>query len=276
MVAELIPPAVLALNDFCSIGPDRLARLQRRLQAQECLNQSPTSWKQFSIVIHWRYWTILECAIWVSFFKTTPIILLFSAAFAAHLSYDLVAFFRQSTTAFKASPDQFPIILMKLHAQFNWPYPVSSEVIVQESPSNSATISVVDETSSLSSEDVVSSNATSNGFVIMPTMTTSSSTASLSRYAITDFNRKVFEKLCEKSKNRGTRQAEDEIVYIQKQLVKSGALEWILLFSLMRRDVNDLIEALLNDKITLNRLGVFLKCARRGLAKLLEWAEGNW
>jgi hypothetical protein len=145
--------------------------------------------------------------------------LLILAAFSAHLNYDLVAFFRQSATAFKASPEQFPLILMKLHAQFSWPYPVSSEVIIHESPSNSATISVVDETSSLSSEDVVSSNTT-NGFVFMPTMTNSSSTASMSRYATTDFNRKVFEKLCEKSKNRGTRQAEDEIVYIQRQLVR--------------------------------------------------------
>jgi hypothetical protein len=59
-------------------------------------------------------------------------------------------------------------------------------------------------------------------------------------------------------------------------IFRAGALEWILLFSLMRRDVNDLIEALLCEKITLNRLGVFLKCARRGLAKLLEWSEGSW
>lgn len=196
------------------------------------------------------------------------------AAFSAHLNYDMVTFFKQSTTAFKTPPEQFPIILMKLHAQFAWPYPVSSELIIQESPSNSTTISVVDETSSVSSEDVMS--LTSNGFVLMPMSINSSSTTSINRYATTDFNRKVFEKLCEKSKNRGTRQAEDEIAFILRQLVKSGALEWCLLLSILRRDVNDLSEALLNEGITLNRLGSFLKCARRGLAKLLEWAEGNW
>jgi hypothetical protein len=184
------------------------------------------------------------------------------AAFSAHLNYNLVSFFRQASSSFKAPPEQFPLILMKLHAQFAWPYPVSSELIIHESPSSSATISVVDETSSLSSEDVVSST---NGFVIMPT----------NRYATTDFNRKVFEKLCEKSKNRGTRQAEDEIAYIQQQLVKAGSLEWILLFSILRRDVNDLSAALLNESITLNRLGIFLKCARKGVSKLLEWAETN-
>lgn len=163
---------------------------------------------------------------------------------------------------------------MKLHAQFSWPYPVSSELIIQESPSSSTTISVVDETSSLSSEDVASSST--NGFVVMPKVSTNSSIASSTRYATTDFNRKVFEKLCERSKNRGAKQAEDEIIYIQQQLVRAGSLEWILLFSILRRDVNDLSAALLDESITLNRLGVFLKCARRGVAKLLEWAESNW
>ncbi|KAI6172535.1 Protein RIC1-like protein [Aphelenchoides besseyi] len=195
------------------------------------------------------------------------------AAFAAHLNYDMVAFFRLSSSAFSASPDQFPLILMKLHAQFAWPYPLASEFIVTDSPSSSATISVVDETSSLSSEDIANGISSSASAVTLATNYSNSTTTS--KHAQTDFNRKVFEKLCEKTKSRGTEQTEDEIVFIQSQLVKAGALEWILLFSIMRRGVHDLSDALLKESQNLNRLGAFLKCARKGMAKLVEWADNN-
>lgn len=194
-------------------------------------------------------------------------------AFTAHLSYNLLQFFKSTPTAFKGTVDQFPLVLMKLHAQFNWPYPVATELIVSKgviSPSpSSATISLIEECSSISSEDVL----TSPSFVMTPGSNMADRHV---RRLTTDFNRKVFEKLCENSKAKGTKQSEDEINHIMSFLVEAKQLEWMLFLSILKQDYNDLSRVLSASAKNLNKLGAFRKLARIGLAKLVEWAETTW
>ncbi|CAD5217774.1 unnamed protein product [Bursaphelenchus xylophilus] len=194
--------------------------------------------------------------------------------FSGHLGYDLTAFFRHPSSKFHATPEQFPLILMKLHAQFNWPYPMATELVVSNghgpivSPSPSS-ISIVDETSSLSSEDVM----TSPNFVMTPRINGESQQDRISRRVATDFNRKVFEKLCEKSKAKGTKQSEDEISYIQSAIAEADAIEWTLFLAILRQDVAPLSKVLQRSAQNLNKMGRFVKIARPGLGKLIEWSE---
>lgn len=46
-------------------------------------------------------------------------------AFSSYLPFDLITFLRQMDATPMIKPEDFPLILMKLHAQFNWPYPIS-------------------------------------------------------------------------------------------------------------------------------------------------------
>ncbi|CAD5213198.1 unnamed protein product [Bursaphelenchus okinawaensis] len=195
-------------------------------------------------------------------------------SFSAHLGYDLTAFFKHPSSRFQAASDQFPLILMKLHAQFNWPYPMATELVVSNghvpivSPSPSS-ISIIDETSSISSEDITSSP----NFVLTPKVNGELRHQKMTRRIATDFNRKVFEKLCEKSKAKGTKQSEDEICYIQKAIADADALEWTLFLAILRQDVSNLSKTLLRSTHNLNKMGRFLKIARPGVAALIEWAE---
>lgn len=50
-------------------------------------------------------------------------------AFSSHLDFDLVQFLSKNGGAFSCPPEHFPLVLMKLHSQFKWPYPVVGDVI---------------------------------------------------------------------------------------------------------------------------------------------------
>lgn len=48
-----------------------------------------------------------------------------SVIFSSYVGLELDGFFKWSNSRFSVPPSSFPIVLMKLHAQFSWPYPVS-------------------------------------------------------------------------------------------------------------------------------------------------------
>lgn len=50
-------------------------------------------------------------------------------AFSSHLEFDLTSFFKKKDGAFYCKSEDFPLVLMKLHSQFKWPYPVVGDVI---------------------------------------------------------------------------------------------------------------------------------------------------
>lgn len=60
---------------------------------------------------------------------------------------NLKLFFANPANAFKVSPKDFPLVLMKLHAQFSWPYPVTvinNAFVISPSSHSLNSISVIE------------------------------------------------------------------------------------------------------------------------------------
>lgn len=147
-----------------------------------------------------------------------------SGAFASHLEFDLVRFFLRPKNAFKSSPDEFALILMKLHAQFSWPYPVGGNATRLDS-----------------SSDLLNGNVSSTADDASSVDDAASDTSRISRISF-DWRGNcpagsriifllclVFEKLYEKSKVKGTEESEAELIFMLDWLAKCDCLEWIFL-----------------------------------------------
>ncbi|KAI1703786.1 RIC1 domain-containing protein [Ditylenchus destructor] len=197
-------------------------------------------------------------------------------AFAAHLDFDLMSFFLEPKHAFSVLADDFPLVLMKLHAQFSWPYPIplKREDFTLERSNTSL--------SSISNGSTLAPVFNING--VVPAMSSEkddmSSTCSTYSFAIDngyDMNLswKVFEKLWKKIRQKGTEQSEAELNHMMDLLAKADALEWIYLLCIMRQDVKMFNAKLLNELHNQKRLEKFLDNIREGTTKLYLWAESR-
>ncbi|KAI1701266.1 RIC1 domain-containing protein [Ditylenchus destructor] len=228
-------------------------------------------------------------------------------AFAAHLDFDLMSFFLEPKHAFSVLADDFPLVLMKLHAQFSWPYPIVAELCLispSHTPNSNPTASPAItkstsfnkpikredftlERSNTSLSSISNGSTLAPGFNIngvVPAMSSEkddmSSTCSTYSFAIDngyDMNLswKVFEKLWKKIRQKGTEQSEAELNHMMDLLAKADALEWIYLLCIMRQDVKMFNAKLLNELHNQKRLEKFLDNIREGTTKLYLWAESR-
>ncbi|KAH7723507.1 Protein R06F6.8 a [Aphelenchoides avenae] len=175
-------------------------------------------------------------------------------AFASHLEFDLARFFGRPKNAFTSAPDDFPLILMKLHAQFSWPYPVGGHA------------------TRLDSSDMLNGNVSSNVDYASSVDDTASDTSRISGIS---FDWRVFEKLYEKSKVKGTEESEAELVFMLDWLAKCDCLEWIFFLCLLRQDVYFLNQQLLKHVDNINKLCAFFVTVKKGMECLVHWALGS-
>lgn len=56
--------------------------------------------------------------------------MLISGAFATYLNFDLIMWLSKNQSSAKVN--DFGLALMRLHAQFNWPYPLVSQNVVDQ------------------------------------------------------------------------------------------------------------------------------------------------
>ena len=214
-------------------------------------------------------------------------------AFASHLDFDLIDFMKRKQGGFNCSPDDFSTVLMKLHSQFKWPYPVVGDVVdrliekittgdVTPSASEGGSFCILD-TSKFKNIFLDETPVSPGGGVV--TRRRSSSRPS--------FDWKVFEKLCLRSSSKSPAEpSEPELKYMIGWMAKSSALEWIYLvsffykspriisalfqLSLMHRDLSALHAIIENNQAEKKRVSQFLKKVTPGTEKLLQWARQNW
>ena len=81
---------------------------------------------------------------------------------------------------------------------------------------------------------------------------------------------------------KGTAQAEAELLYIFDQLRKAEAWEWLYILTILRRDIHAFNEQVLEQMRQLaldqreKRIETFLSNVRGGTKELYDWAQTKW
>uniref|UniRef100_A0A0R3RI92 Protein RIC1 homolog n=1 Tax=Elaeophora elaphi TaxID=1147741 RepID=A0A0R3RI92_9BILA len=223
-------------------------------------------------------------------------------AFAAYLDFNLVSWLRIQRHSIARISD-FPLALMRLHAQFKWPYPLVSQSIVEQltkriegikiSPSTASldslqTLSTANSNASLSTDEQQQSasvfSADSNSISIddkedrkepspMCRQSALSMVSAESRSnSCSDWE--GFEKICGEIAARGSQESELELKYMLDVMYESGCASWTLLLCLLRRDLSFLSKHFSQKFVqscgpdTVNEL-------HKGLEQLQNWASIN-
>uniref|UniRef100_A0A183BVV3 Protein RIC1 homolog n=1 Tax=Globodera pallida TaxID=36090 RepID=A0A183BVV3_GLOPA len=206
-------------------------------------------------------------------------------AFSSYLQFDLISFLRKN--AFSVAAAEFPVVLMKLHAQFNWPYPVSfsANLPVNHSslPFNGSRISngstaipsfVVDGRNAAEGDENEAKTGDSDDERVQKGC---SAAEGVGGSALIFCNWKVLEKFCSDSKVRGTAQTEAEMAFVLDILQKTEAFEWIFLLCILCQDIRQVKERILTPMQRLPegrlRMEQFLKRVRAGTQQLFQWAQ---
>uniref|UniRef100_A0A914H3U2 Protein RIC1 homolog n=1 Tax=Globodera rostochiensis TaxID=31243 RepID=A0A914H3U2_GLORO len=205
-------------------------------------------------------------------------------AFSSYLQFDLISFLRKN--AFSVAAAEFPVVLMKLHAQFNWPYPVSfsANLPVNHSllPFNGSRIS--NGSTAIPSFVVGGRNAAEGDESEAKTEESDdervqkgcAAAEGVGASALIFCNWEVLEKFCSDSKVRGTAQTEAEMAFVLDILQKTEAFEWIFLLCILCQDIRQVKERILTPMQRLPegrlRMEQFLKRVRAGTQELFQWA----
>ncbi|KAM3719655.1 Guanine nucleotide exchange factor [Dirofilaria immitis] len=187
-------------------------------------------------------------------------------AFAAYLDFNLVNWLRTQRYSI-ARVNDFPLALMRLHAQFKWPYPLVSQSIVEQltkqiegikiSPSTASleslrTLSTANSNASLSTEDQQGSTSvvsTDSNLVSVDNKEDKEELSpifrqfTLSALPVENISNSYsdwegFEKICGEIAVRGTQENELELKYMLDIMYESSCASWTLLLCLLRRDVS--------------------------------------
>ncbi|OZC11803.1 hypothetical protein X798_00984, partial [Onchocerca flexuosa] len=221
-------------------------------------------------------------------------------AFAAYLDFNLVGWLRIQRHSI-ARINDFPLALMRLHAQFKWPYPLVSQSIVEHltkqiegikiSPSTASldslqTLSTANSNVSLGTEEqqrYVSVVSTDSNMVTvddkedrkeLSLMFRQSALSTVSTESISNScsDWEGFEKICGEVAARGTQESELELKYMMDIMYEACCASWALLLCLLRRDVSFLNKYFSQKFLqscgpdTVNEL-------HKGLEQLQNWAS---
>ncbi|MCP9261482.1 hypothetical protein DINM_004842 [Dirofilaria immitis] len=178
-------------------------------------------------------------------------------AFAAYLDFNLVNWLRTQRYSI-ARVNDFPLALMRLHAQFKWPYPLVSQSIVEQltkqiegikiSPSTASleslrTLSTANSNASLSTEDQQGSTSvvsTDSNLVSVDNKEDKEELSpifrqfTLSALPVENISNSYsdwegFEKICGEIAVRGTQENELELKYMLDIMYESSCASWTLL-----------------------------------------------
>uniref|UniRef100_A0A915Q7R5 Protein RIC1 homolog n=1 Tax=Setaria digitata TaxID=48799 RepID=A0A915Q7R5_9BILA len=223
-------------------------------------------------------------------------------AFAAYLDFNLVKWLRVQRQSIGRIND-FALALMRLHAQFKWPYPLVSQSIVDQltkriegikiSPSNASldslqSLSTANSNVSLSTEEQQRSTlivcGDSNSVSVddgeekneLPRMCRQSTLSTVSAESLSNSGSdwEGFEKICGEVAARGTQESELELKYMLDVMYEAGCASWTLLLCLLRRDVSFLSKHFSQKFVqscgpdTINEL-------HKGLEQLQNWASNS-
>ncbi|CAG9534420.1 unnamed protein product [Cercopithifilaria johnstoni] len=184
-------------------------------------------------------------------------------AFAAYMDFNLISWLRIQRHSIARISD-FPLALMRLHAQFKWPYPLVSQSIVEQLTKRIEGIKISPSLDSLQSLSTTNSNASSS-IEEHQQITSVASAVSNSIFINDKQDRKElspvcrqsalsvvslesrsnscsdwegFEKICGEVAARGSQESELELKYMLDVMYEAGCASWTLLLCLLRRDVS--------------------------------------
>uniref|UniRef100_A0A1I7VEJ0 Protein RIC1 homolog n=1 Tax=Loa loa TaxID=7209 RepID=A0A1I7VEJ0_LOALO len=223
-------------------------------------------------------------------------------AFAAYLDFNLVSWLRiQRHTIARIS--DFPLALMRLHAQFKWPYPLVSQSIVEQLTKRIEGIKISPSTASLDSLQSLSTansnaslstgekqrntsviSACSNSVCVddgegrkdLPALYSQSmlSTVSAESHSNSCSDWEGFEKICGEIAARGSQESELELKYMLDIMYEAGCVSWTLLLCLLRRDVSFLSKHF-SHKFVQSCGPDIVNELHTGLEQLQNWASIN-
>ncbi|TMS40173.1 hypothetical protein L596_006586 [Steinernema carpocapsae] len=205
-------------------------------------------------------------------------------AFASHLDFDLVQWLTREYCNL-AEISNFPLALMKLHTQFQWPYPLLCQSVVNQiakridklrmeelpSPDTVSMCSMSDDLISIKSVSTPNKELVIENGVIVDIGADSDEPSDTVSNADSDWQ--GFERICGESTARGTEESESELVFMLDILYKAGYLEWTYLICVMLRDVGRLAECLSYD--VLMKSGRSLLHLRAANEELVKWADSS-
>uniref|UniRef100_A0A0N5AX60 Protein RIC1 homolog n=1 Tax=Syphacia muris TaxID=451379 RepID=A0A0N5AX60_9BILA len=230
-------------------------------------------------------------------------------SFAAHLDFDLGLWLSNNKLSGITLIKNFGHALMRLHAQFSWPYPIASQSVVRQltkqieemrtsqscaslaslstsslgnvnTPANS--LSVVDETRpsvNLNNEFNFSkaSSSTKSYGCGNHESTKNKKTLPESPTSITsseDSDWEGLEPICGEAATRGLRESEVEMRYLLDIMYDACCAEWTFMLCLVLRDVDYLYKKITAD--FLKQCGPnALRRIKLGVAQLEAWASTN-
>ncbi|KAL3993953.1 RIC1 family protein [Acanthocheilonema viteae] len=221
-------------------------------------------------------------------------------AFAAYFDFNLVSWLRIQRHSI-ARINDFPLALMRLHAQFKWPYPLVSQSIVEQLTKKIEGIKISPSAASLASLQSLST-ANSNASLNTEEQHRSASVASADSNSVSIDDKEDrkeplsmcrqsmlsmasaesrsnscsdwegFEKICGEVAARGSQESELELKYMLDVMYEAGYASWTLLLCLLRRDLSFLSKHFSKSFVqscgpdTMNEL-------HKGLEQLQNWAS---
>uniref|UniRef100_A0A1I7ZIN4 Protein RIC1 homolog n=1 Tax=Steinernema glaseri TaxID=37863 RepID=A0A1I7ZIN4_9BILA len=205
-------------------------------------------------------------------------------AFSAHLDFSLHDWLgRERRALFEIS--NFPLALMKLHTQFQWPYPLLCQSVVNQIAKRIDRLRMEDQPSPDTvsmcsvSDDIQSSLTTplrditgDNNFVTCIENNADSDEPS-DTISNADSDWQGFERICGESTARGGEESESELVFMLDIFHMAGYLEWTYLICVMLRDVGRLANFLSFD--VLRKSAKTLSRLRSANMELVKWAESS-
>ncbi|KAK0393210.1 hypothetical protein QR680_000098 [Steinernema hermaphroditum] len=208
-------------------------------------------------------------------------------AFSAHLGFDLDEWLiRERSTLSEIS--NFPLALMKLHIQFQWPYPLLCQSVVNQiakridklrmedrpSPDTISMCSISDDIQSVSSLPTPNREVADETNSMAYVENGGDSDEPSDTISNADSDWQGFERICGESTARGTEESESELVFMLDIFHGARYLEWTYLICVMLRDVGKLADLLSFD--VLRKSAKTLARLRSANMELVKWAESSW
>lgn len=209
-----------------------------------------------NLVLHRHASTLIEC------YGIRDLVI-----FSSYVGLELDGFFNGSNSRFSVPPSSFPIVLMKLHAQFSWPYPVS------EFPKNGLDRILpltLNRKLNLNGDLIDNWSLCSSSLDEYAPKDTSTDTSTLDSWVCYDSVKNSDGRVNGLSK-------EAEISFVFSQLLHANAFEWAYFICLLRQnqDIQAFCSKLFNGIEGPDRnanLNNFVKNVSPGTEELIKWA----
>ncbi|VDN58497.1 unnamed protein product [Dracunculus medinensis] len=184
-------------------------------------------------------------------------------AFATYLNFDLIMWLSKNQSSAKVN--DFGLALMRLHAQFNWPYPLVSQNVVDQLAKRIEKIKISQScTSLLKAADSV----------LIPSYKWIN-TSSCETISNTGSDWEGLEKICGEVAARGSQESEIELKFMLDIMYETHCSDWTFLLCLLRRDFV-FFNRYFNMEF-LNKCGSdSLQRLHTGVEELKNWANNSW